>query len=118
MTVTTARTDLYTILEAVNATGLTVYNHVPSVNQSGVIASIDWAGASSTMTDYTLIVRVYVRASLPDVETAQNLIGEMIDAIEEQFDAESVTATWRVEYLPELDVWLTEWAATMPRTDF
>jgi len=118
MTWSTARADLADALRDVNAAGVTVYDHVPVVDQTGVVASIDRSGASSTMTDWTFIVRVYVRASIPDVQSAQLTVDEMIDAFEAVFDRQSLTATWRTEYLAEFDVWLTEWSVIYPRQDF
>lgn len=110
-TFTLACSGLAALLEPLN--NVTVYNYTPSVGVPGPMCSIDDDNAQSTADRWIVPVNVYMPASVPSVEDAQQIRRALIDSFEAVFDAEGIYATWQNGRLQEFDTLITSWTVEL-----
>ena len=113
-----ARAELYEQLKLARTRAL-ILDHVPSPGDvprvpGGVL--ILYTGADGSYFDFD--VQIYVSASDPDVETAQQSLLETIDAIDMALhDATTGLPVERVIYAQALDAWVGTITVRMPRNE-
>ena len=107
--------EVYQVIRAVSSAQVVDFVPPPG-NVASPVVIIDRNGLSFNEESYRVPVRIYVAASRHGtVEGAQDVLDEVLDAIEGELADASAQSTGRVAYLEASDVWLGDMTVTVSR---